>query len=550
MAMTPEVSDLVNKIKTEQSASKMRGYIADGLQSTNEKAVSTDGRQDALSGEFDNLGTQFQNVIEETTEKDFTSAPEIIVARKDKPNLNARLDSFETETTAQFQQNVKFENQSKYVDLLKDMQYFNRMRFKKISENEYELVLDDGEKFIKYNYIKDSLDDFIKLNYGTSGEAGYGKIGTVSISTKTGVWSDGNANHYTSEIGASFTIKSRGSDFEFKHYADNRGGMWEFVIDGDVSNKKTVSTWLETVKDVNKQVIFTGLEVGVEHTIVGTFKGDDPAHAPSGGTSRGWAYSSPLASESTITGYGVTLINTGNLLAKTSNKEMAFRIVVGTESLWIPDHGTGTAFKITEPKFLLDNKEINLSETPLNTFFSCKYFSIQQEVVGRFPIAGDICNVRITESIAMNGVIDVMGSLESLQPFSINAGYPAMLPTGNDVQEFVTGIGSSKINDKGGTYDYFTEEKDEVHSVCAVSSTKKNLFATMQIEAPLRSMRMFEGGKPNPTESLFLWHRASPPKVYFQSFFNKEVLTGEVYAWRSKFLIGNVSSVYDFVKNQ
>ena len=41
MAMTPEVSDLVNKIKTEQSANKMRGYIAEGLKSTNEKAVNT-----------------------------------------------------------------------------------------------------------------------------------------------------------------------------------------------------------------------------------------------------------------------------------------------------------------------------------------------------------------------------------------------------------------------------------------------------------------------------------------------------------------------------
>lgn len=93
MAMTPEVSDLVNKIKTEQSAKKMRGFIADGLQKTNEETTYT--------------SRQLQNVIDETTGKDFTSAPEIIAARKGKPNLNARLDSFEQSTTAQFQQKAE-----------------------------------------------------------------------------------------------------------------------------------------------------------------------------------------------------------------------------------------------------------------------------------------------------------------------------------------------------------------------------------------------------------------------------------------------------------
>lgn len=106
MAMTPEVSDLVNKIKTEQSANKMRGYIADGLKSTNEKAVNTDGRQDLLRSDFVSLGNQFKDVIDSTTGKDVISAPEIIAARSGEIDLNARLTKNEQETTAQFQQIV------------------------------------------------------------------------------------------------------------------------------------------------------------------------------------------------------------------------------------------------------------------------------------------------------------------------------------------------------------------------------------------------------------------------------------------------------------
>lgn len=51
------------------------------------------------------LENRYQTMIDSTTGKDVISAPEIIAARKDKPNLNARLDTFEQSTTAQFQQN-------------------------------------------------------------------------------------------------------------------------------------------------------------------------------------------------------------------------------------------------------------------------------------------------------------------------------------------------------------------------------------------------------------------------------------------------------------
>lgn len=84
------INQLNASIKSEPYIEKMRNDIAEGVSKTGNRQADIEGK--------------FQNVIDETTGKDFTSAPEIIAARKDKPNLNARLDSFETETTAQFQQ--------------------------------------------------------------------------------------------------------------------------------------------------------------------------------------------------------------------------------------------------------------------------------------------------------------------------------------------------------------------------------------------------------------------------------------------------------------
>jgi hypothetical protein len=78
----------------------------------------------------------------------------------------------------------------------------------------------------------------------------------------------------------------------------NQGGIWEILVDG--TNKVTVSTWAKTA--VNKTTpLYRGLTQGA-HTIVATFKGDDPDHKPSGGTntSRGWVKHSTTDSDKTL----------------------------------------------------------------------------------------------------------------------------------------------------------------------------------------------------------------------------------------------------------
>ena len=100
------INQLNASIKSEPYIEKMRNDIAEGVSKTGNRQADLENDHEAFKSD---LGTQFQNVIDVTTDKDFISAPEIIAARKDKPNLNARLDSFERSTTAQFHQKASID---------------------------------------------------------------------------------------------------------------------------------------------------------------------------------------------------------------------------------------------------------------------------------------------------------------------------------------------------------------------------------------------------------------------------------------------------------
>src|SRR5699024_3430402 len=162
------------------------------------------------------------------------------------------------------------------------------------------------------------------------------------------------------QVGATFTKTMIGEKFEFNHYANNQGGIFEFIVDGDVENPVTVSTYSATTVSVKTSLIVEGLPFG-EHTIVATFKGDDPDNPPSGdaGSSRGWV-AKRETSPKTYYSYKTQLTNyrIQDLLFAPSNKEFAFRTrKAGTAHAYqfIPMHsGIGTAFKKVKPQFIAD----------------------------------------------------------------------------------------------------------------------------------------------------------------------------------------------------
>ena len=157
------------------------------------------------------------------------------------------------------------------------------------------------------------------------------------------------------------TYEFHGSGLDLNFYGDTRGGVWEFVIDGDTQNKKTVSTYKATagVTSVN---IFTE-STSKQHKVVGTFIGDDPNNPPSSGAgaSRGWANFATTTPTyiPTFTVYRsyITTTSEAEPLFGASNKDFAFSIrKAGTTNpyYFVPWHTDPTAFKIEEPKLLVD----------------------------------------------------------------------------------------------------------------------------------------------------------------------------------------------------
>lgn len=97
LAINPKIKQKAEDIRKKIFGSEVRESLASGIEAISEDVEATIGRQDYVE-------EQFQNVIDETTDKDVISAPELIAARNGKSNLKTRLDDEHAQVTAQLQQ--------------------------------------------------------------------------------------------------------------------------------------------------------------------------------------------------------------------------------------------------------------------------------------------------------------------------------------------------------------------------------------------------------------------------------------------------------------
>lgn len=102
MAIPEKIKKLANDIRTKIYGKDVRESLAKGIEEAGNIADETQARQNELE-------TQFQSVLDETTDKDFNSAPEIKAARVSSDgtnhnNLKERLDKEHQEVTTQLAQ--------------------------------------------------------------------------------------------------------------------------------------------------------------------------------------------------------------------------------------------------------------------------------------------------------------------------------------------------------------------------------------------------------------------------------------------------------------
>lgn len=99
MAINPNIKKKADDIRNKIYGKEVRESLASGLEEMSSDVVETVGRQDDLE-------SQWQNVVDETTGKDVISAPEIIAARNGEANLKTRIDKGYQEFTEQLTQNM------------------------------------------------------------------------------------------------------------------------------------------------------------------------------------------------------------------------------------------------------------------------------------------------------------------------------------------------------------------------------------------------------------------------------------------------------------
>lgn len=97
-------------------------------------------------------------------------------------------------------------------------------------------------------------------------------------------------NHYTTTQGTKVYFSFRGNKLYFYHFADDRGGIWEYRIDGKISGR--ISTHIDAVPNsdlvapsLGRQLLAEGLE-DKEHEVILEFKGADPKNVVD--NPRGW----------------------------------------------------------------------------------------------------------------------------------------------------------------------------------------------------------------------------------------------------------------------
>lgn len=428
------------------------------------------------------------------------------------------------------------------------------------------LVPFKGKRCAHYTFGKDLNDDYIRLLGGAVSllDQTDFRISALDYNSKTGVWVTGYPpNEYTTETGTTFSFSFHGTGFDFQHYADTRGGVWEFAVDGAVM--AAVSTHLDAVPAgqlssfIGKRPIARGLANGV-HSVVATFKGDDPEHAPSSGagTARGWVrnaanYSSSADTYRTAIIYGEQQLNPDKLfdvLHPLSNKEFAIRVSPagsGYTAHWLPEHsGVGTVFAVSQ-RVYFDDEEIT-DWTPDAAVRPVRSVKIVQRLVGKHPSdpGSPVAEIDSVHTVSASGAA-VKTKIKWLRAVTISAGYGMMFPAaGAFARTFATSLGG--VYDASATDGSKTDlaENDQaasyafVHDDSGVNGESDTVVA-MTVHDIAKTFRYEQPGRWSSGSVVWLQHRdTNVQKLYPHVYDRHTVPAGETYEAGGVYVIGEL----------
>ncbi|WP_053028979.1 hypothetical protein [Staphylococcus haemolyticus] len=477
---------------------------------------------------------------------------EVAQARGSFKLLNERLDAMNKASER------GTSTQPDFVDKLNRLVNFDEIQVKKVSDNAFTVSNFNkaAKRHVTNVFQKNANDDYIILSESYVGSTTVSELNKdfVNYSKVSGTIDTTYATHYTTEIGTKIKANITGTEIYMRRFGDNRGGMWEFVIDGDTSNKIKVTNYKATSGTDDFKII-GGLE-DKTHLIEGTFIGADPSNSPTGGTARGWlSYADANGVGRTFfsrfTNENMTRENTLN--AAMSNKDFALRIKPSGYSgdyHFVPEHNAvGTAFKINNTQFLLDGKPLDIFNLQVGVSSKGKKFTLIQSMYGRYPLTNEnLLRIDNVHEISLNSSIRLIGKVTVLKNIDIQDGYFLMLPV---TTETASRLKTSRFNDYNtqitdGSQTKLAVEKDDTTSFIFTSATNTNLFSSLVVNDPERSIRSGGDGKFPEGQTAWIEHRnASMQKLYQSIYRLSSIKAGTNLYYDGIYLSGEIPNVHN-----
>jgi hypothetical protein len=382
---------------------------------------------------------------------------------------------------------------------------------------------------------------------------------TKNYTSTTGAWNTSAApNHYTTEVGATFTGTFYGTGCYLQTYANNQGGIWEITVDGIYTRQ--ISTWSAAIVNPKVHPLFTGLPEG-EHTIVGVFKGDDPEHAPSGGTgtSRGWLKYA-VGSQDAGIGYfykNITQEAGIYIMELNSRKEFAFACKpasYGGGNVWVPEHDVLTVMRNISYKIFFGTREVTSLSAEHTDYRFYDNVKITTEFDAYHPSATTLpmWHGRIDQTIDGKGV-HIKGHFDFKQDTFIGNAYPAMIAIDKAFTK-----NNMVVDSYGNRYELPWDTNDEsdiiissdpfciAHfckpsllpgTVTTPTNAQRDNVVVMRIWNANKSMRLNENNRGD----VFVRLRTDGDrKTYYNAFKNHTALAGETYDFGHTWFIGEI----------
>jgi len=409
-------------------------------------------------------------------------------------------------------------------------------------------------------FSKNANDDYWILSDSYVGGTAYSELAKEykNYELVSGTIDTQYATHWATK-GAKIKVTISGSEIYFRRFADNRGGLWRFIIDGDTANPIDVSVYKAT--SGTDDVKLKGSLEDKTHLIEAEFMGDDPANVPSTGTgnSRGWlSYHATIDTSKTFRAMfnNLNITKEKTLNSALSNKDFAILCrKAGTtdEFHFVPEHNAkGTAFKIVEPQFLLDGKLLNLTTMQIGVKVIGKQFTLLQSVYGRHPISGEnLLRIDSTHDIKLNSTTHLMGKVSALVDVEIKDAYFLMLPVMNEVARRLK---TSRYNSyptikNDGTQTVLTAEQDDTTSYVYTSDINTNLFSALTIRDAFRSLRTGQPSKFPVGQTMWNEHRANSTmqKLYNSIYRYGTLPAGQELYYDGTYLSGEIPNVHNLI---